>query len=92
MIPAKSGPVWRSLVTGRISIQSSMVAFNMLICTCKMHVRHDGSPATIDKLALDAFEFFTKYEKLLEPELKQLKSSSSLSDGGRANAATDFGG
>ena len=90
MVPAKSHPVWRSLVTGRVSIQSSRVAFNMLICTCRMRCRQDTSPASIEELAVHAFEFFAKYEKLLQPELQQLTSSSLLSEGGRADAATHF--
>jgi len=87
MVPSKGNPLWRFLVTGRASIQSTSPAFNMLLCTCKMRCQHNASEASIEELALHAFEFFTKYQKLLQPELKQLRSSGSSSGGDRAHAA-----
>jgi hypothetical protein len=89
MIPPKTDPVWRLLVTGSKRVRSSNLAFDMLMSNCRIHCRHDSSPVSTARLAQHAFEFFTKYEEVLEEELKQLVLSNSLPAGGRGDAATD---
>lgn len=89
MIPPRAHPVWRLLVTGREQVQSSNLAFSMLMSNCRICCLQDSSPASVSEMAAHAFEFFTKYEEVLPAELRQLDSLGAMPKGGRADAVTN---
>jgi hypothetical protein len=74
MIPPTSHPVWRKLIAGEKTLKSSNVGINMLIFNSTMRCKRDPSPATVSQLVQHAHEYFTKFERMLQDEIRQLFS------------------
>jgi hypothetical protein len=74
MIPPTNHPVWRRLITAEKNLQSSNVGINMLLFNSTMRYKRDPSTANLNQLVSHAHEYFTKFEKVLPAEVKQLLS------------------
>ena len=74
MIPPTSHPVWRKLIAGEKTLKSSNVGINMLIFNSTMRCKRDPSLATVSQLVQHAHEYFTKFERVLQDEIRQLLS------------------
>jgi hypothetical protein len=72
MVPVMNNPAWKQLVTGEKALQSSHLAVNMLLTNTRLKYKKDPSASNVEQLAKYAQEFFVKYEKSFQAELKQL--------------------
>ena len=72
MVPANSHPVWKKLVTGEKELRSTQVGINMLLTNNRLKYQKNATPATLNELSEYTREFFVKYEKTFQAELKQL--------------------
>jgi hypothetical protein len=74
MIPPTNHQVWRKLIVGEKTLRSSNVGINMLIFNSTIRSKRDPSPANVSQLVQHAHEYFTKFERVLQDEVKQLFS------------------
>ncbi|MBF0236769.1 MAG: hypothetical protein HQM12_03625 [SAR324 cluster bacterium] len=72
MIPDKSNPKWKQLVTGALPHQFKVVPAGMLISRLLRESQKDRSTANIERCVKEAHEFFIKYESLLGNDIKAI--------------------
>ena len=72
MIPPKSHPIWKLLVTNRISHDFKLVTGSMLVETLVRKVQRDNSPETIESCIDDAHEFFEDFEDVFHEDIKDI--------------------
>jgi hypothetical protein len=70
MIPPKSHPKWKMLVTDQITYDFKLVSGSMLLGTLVRKVKKDNSPEMIDACIDDAREFFQNFEEIFRDDLK----------------------
>jgi hypothetical protein len=70
MVPAKIHPVWASLIQGRHECKFDNAAASMLLFRLQGEVKKDASPDALLRATDELHAFFTKYEPMLEPEIK----------------------
>lgn len=72
MVPPVSDPRWRSVVTGTIAFQPTMLATQILMGRLLMSVRTDQSQANVSRAVSDLRAFFEKYEMIAASDLAQI--------------------
>lgn len=72
MIPDKSDPIWRSLVTGKMSYEFKSIPGEMLITRLVSKCKTDSSDETIRKATEEAHAFFEKYQAILRGDIIHL--------------------
>jgi hypothetical protein len=72
MVPPISHPNWRRLVAGEIEVRSSNLSFNMLLFHLRLGHKNNPSDANTAALIEQGWQFFVKFEKLLQQELSIL--------------------
>ena len=73
MVPPKTHPRYRQLVTGEFSPSFQAFAFSMCVSRNKRQVEHEGkSPASISTAIEDIYAFVVKFEAVLEADLKAI--------------------
>ena len=70
MIPPRSDPKWKMLLTNQIPHNFKLVTGGMLLDTLIRKVKKDSSPETIDGCIDDAYEFFKIFEDVFFDDLK----------------------
>jgi hypothetical protein len=68
MIPPKSDPCWKALVTGQLQHQFKLASLAMCIARNQRQVKQN--PAAADQGIEDIYSFCSKFEKLVESELQ----------------------
>ncbi len=72
MVPEKSHPLYRQLVTGESSHAFQVFSANMCISNNQRKVRASGNdPAVIEEAVNDLHAFFVKFESVFGDELKK---------------------
>jgi hypothetical protein len=74
MIPPKTDPRWRALVTGANSKPIKLLALKFMLTRIGQDVHHDSSPATIDKSVDELHRFFVDHERMVGPDVATLFS------------------
>ena len=74
MIAPKDSPKWRDLLSGKIQHQFQLTSAAMVVSRCQRQVTRDPSPQSIDKNVDEIHAFFTKFENLLNEDLKAIFS------------------
>jgi hypothetical protein len=72
MIPAIDHPIWVKIVTGKVPVQSSKLAINLLIQNNKMDYEKDPSPARLKQLVARTHQFFCQYELAFSAEFAKI--------------------
>jgi len=73
MIPPKTHPRYRQLVTGELSPSFQAFAFSMCVSRNRRQVEHEGkSPDSIAAAIDDIHAFLAKFESVLEPDMKSI--------------------
>lgn len=72
MVPLKSHPRWAALLRGKIEHRFSSAAASMLLFRLKADLRTDGSPAAEAKAIDELHAFFSKYGRILQPDIKAI--------------------
>ena len=72
MVPPKTHPTWGALLQGRLEHKFGNAAASMLLFQLKSDLRKDGSPAALSKATDTMHAFFTKYERMLDPDIKNI--------------------
>lgn len=70
MVPEKNHPKWEALIQDRLNCKFSNSAASMLLFRLQSDVKKDTSPAALHKATDEMHAFFTKYERMLESEIK----------------------
>ncbi len=73
MVPEKSHPLYRKLVTGESTYAFQTFSANMCISNNQRKVRAAaGDPAVIEEAVADLHAFFVKFESVFGDELKKI--------------------
>lgn len=72
MLPPKSNPIWEKLVKGDISHNFKSFPASMMLSRHKRLITRDNSQQTMLKLIDEVYEFFSKYESILEDDIKSI--------------------
>lgn len=72
MLPSKTDPRWKLLVSGKTKHKFSSFSGSMLIDRLSRSLVNDSSPASISKCINEAYTFFQKYETLFVNDLKTI--------------------
>jgi hypothetical protein len=86
MIPEKNDPRWIKLVKGDIEHDFKFVAAGLLMSVIKREYQSDGSDININKYVLRLYDFFQRFEQLLQDDISVLFSGA----GGAAEGETDI--
>ena len=71
MLPPKSDPKWRAIVTSTEVFDFSALPTKMIMMRIRLLVQ-DGTPQKIDEAIDIAFDFFTKAKNLVSDDIKLL--------------------
>lgn len=74
MIPDKSDPRWKKLVTGEKNHQFKMTAAGMCVNRNQRMYKRDNSEAAMKSAVDNLHEFFTKFETIAVDDIKALFS------------------
>jgi hypothetical protein len=72
MVPEKNHPNWASLIQGRLPCKFSNTAAALLLFRLQNEVRQDVSSDALRRAIEEMHAFFTKYERMLETEIKAI--------------------
>ena len=72
MVPPNNHPKWVPLIEGRLDCKFSNAAASMLLFRLQSDVKKDASPSARLKAIDELHAFFTKYERMLEAEIKAI--------------------
>ena len=72
MLPPKTDAIWGKLVKGDISHEFKSFPASMMLSRHKRLISRDNSQQTILKLIDEAYEFFTKYENILQDDIEAI--------------------
>jgi hypothetical protein len=69
MLPKKTDPRWKALVTGSVQHQFKMVAAGLCVARNQRILAKDSSPAALEAALGEVFTFFEKYESILTDDI-----------------------
>ncbi len=69
MIPPKTDKKWEQLVSGRINKTFKSFPLSMMLSRHKREIMKDSSLQNINMHVDEAYEFFIKYERILEEDI-----------------------
>jgi len=72
LIPEKSSPCWRQLVTGQRPLQTEMLGLQMLLKRMQRRTLGPHTAADVASAAEEVHAFFVKYQGSLANELRFL--------------------
>lgn len=72
MIPPKTDPRWKHILTGSLQHSFKVTSAAMCISRHQRHINHDPSPETLAKSLDDVHAFFTRFESILAEDLQSL--------------------
>jgi len=72
LIPEKSSPCWRQLVTGQRPLQTEMLGLQMLLKRMQRRTLGPHTEADVASAAEEVHAFFVKYQGSLANELRSL--------------------
>ena len=72
MVPSKTHPKWAALLQGRIDYKFSNAAASMMLFRLKCDIKKDESPVALAKAVDMMHAFATKYERMLDPDIKAI--------------------
>ena len=75
-IPNKSDEVWKLLVTGQKPYKFKVVPASMLLARIISSTQHDNSPENVSQCVEETYNFFVRYEPILQTDIKKLFGSS----------------
>lgn len=72
MLPPKEHLNWKQLLYGRLNHEFACVPAGLMLSRIRRQLGHDGSEANYDRLFAEVYAFFTKYETILEKDVKAI--------------------
>ena len=72
MIPSKTDPRWKKLVTGELDHQFKMTAAGMCVSRNQRMYKRESTDTVMTSAVENLHEFFTKFEKIAEDDIKAL--------------------
>lgn len=72
MIPPKTDPKWAALLKGDVNYRFSSAAASMLFFCLKSKIKADNTAATLQQCTDEAHVFFTKYERILQQDIRAI--------------------
>ncbi len=72
MLPPKTDNRWQSLVTGKKQYKLQAVPASMLLSRVIRSTQHDGSQENIQRCVDEAYDFFIRYEAILDNDIKTI--------------------
>ena len=72
MVPDKKDQRWKDIITGKINHQFKTVSAGMCLARVKRNIGKDINEDTISKAAEEIYDFFIKFEKILQDDIKIL--------------------
>ncbi len=70
MLPPKTDPRWRKLVTGEIKHEFELFSAGLMMTRIGRSLSHDSSEPTVQKYVDETHAFFSKYEAVLQNDIK----------------------
>jgi hypothetical protein len=75
MLPEKTDARWNYLVTGQKNYRLQTVPASMLLSRIIRSVQADNSPENIQRCIEEAYNFFMRYEAILDRDIKTIFDS-----------------
>ncbi len=72
MIKNAKDPIWERLIRGELNVTITQVSAQLMLNRCKRNLEKDPSQANIKMLKSDVHTFFTKFDTILQDEIKQI--------------------
>ncbi len=72
MLPQKSDPRWSGLLTGNIQHQFKAVAAGLCVSRHQRALKQNISPTAISAAIDDVYEFFKKYESIMQEDISAI--------------------
>ena len=72
MLPSKSDPKWKAILTDPKDAPVSGLSTKMMLMRVKMMVKMDPSPAAFQSAVDSALDFFSKNEAAVQNDIKAL--------------------
>jgi hypothetical protein len=72
MVPSKTHPKWTALLQDRVDYKFSNAAASMLLFQLKCDLKRDTSPAVLAKSVDTMHAFVTKYQRMLDGDIKAI--------------------
>jgi hypothetical protein len=72
MLPSKNDIKWKQLVTGKIQHDFKSIPAGMMVSRHKRETSRNGSDENVIRLAEEAYNFFAKFEKILQEDIKAI--------------------
>ena len=72
MLPSMTDYRWKSLITGKINHNFKSIPAGLMISRLTRWAKQDNSQDEIKKYIQEAYSFFTKFEKILDDDIKSI--------------------
>ena len=72
MLPSKNDMKWKLLVSGKIDHNFKSVPAALMISRHKREISKDGSAENVLLHVNEAYDFFQKFEKILQDDIKAI--------------------
>ncbi|MBB6254409.1 hypothetical protein [Nitrospirillum iridis] len=72
MVPDRTNPRWKSLVSGELSIPYTLLATKFLMARLTRAAKADPSAGNLSKLVDEAYTFFQTNEKIAAKDLQAI--------------------
>ncbi|OHD16408.1 MAG: hypothetical protein A2086_08070 [Spirochaetes bacterium GWD1_27_9] len=70
MLPEKTNPKWKKLLTGEINHNFKSIPAAMMVSRLKREIKKNDSPEHAKKLIEEVYNFFSKFEVILTEDIK----------------------
>jgi hypothetical protein len=71
-LPPRTHPNWNAVAAGKIKRPWSALGMKIMMTRIATEAAKDGSPANVQKLGDEIYEFFRKNEKIATQDLKAI--------------------
>lgn len=75
MLPSKTDARWNYLVTGKKNYKLQAVPASMLLSRIIRSIQTDDSQANVERCIDEAYNFFIRYEAILDRDIKTIFGS-----------------
>lgn len=72
MLPTKNHTLWVKLVTGQSGYRCQAVPASMMLARVIRSTQRDQSPENIQRCVDEIYNFFTRYERVLEQDINAI--------------------
>ena len=72
MLPDKRNEKWKSLINGGIKHEFKVMAAGLMVSRLQRDINKNNSTENYQKCIDEAYNYFSKYEKLFESDIKSI--------------------